>query len=167
MNFDTEDTSVDIAARLESLESQNQVVDRLYAYGHTLDYGLEGEWLDCFTDDATYDLRFRIPTGRSGLGDGTTTETGVVYRGRAELKTFIAAHTRAPERWHKHVSMSARVVVLGNTASCRSYFARLDDVDGSGLVMSSFGRYTDELLRCSDGVWRFSERIFEIEGRKL
>lgn len=156
----------DLSARVRMLEDERKVLDRLYAYGHTLDYGLDAEWLDCFTEDAVYDLRFRIPTGRPGLGEGTMHDSGVMYRGRAQLATFVAAHTRAPDRWHKHLSMAPRITIDGDEATCASYFARLDDDDTSPSI-SSFGRYLDRLVRCSDGAWRFSARVFEIEGRKV
>jgi ketosteroid isomerase-like protein len=47
--------------------------------------------------------------------------------------------------------------VDGDTASVESYYARLDHRD-EGPYIRSFGRYTDVLVRCDDGRWRFKER---------
>ena len=45
----------------------------------------------------------------------------------------------------------------------QSMFARLDSYpDGPGIC--AFGRYTDALVRCPDGRWRFTDRHADIES---
>lgn len=153
----------DVLARLAALEAERAVLANLSRYGHSIDYGLRDQWLDCFTEDAVYDLRYRPGLPPRKFRGGTLTETGVVYRGQAELAVFIAGHTHAPDRWHKHMLMEPVVMLGHGRATCQSYFARLDERPGEPRI-TSFGRYLDRLLACPDGRWRFEERIAEIEA---
>ena len=133
--------------------AERAVMDALYRYGHSIDYGLEQEWLDCFAADGAFDVRYRVGIKPSRR-----------FEGRADLAAFIAAHSRAPNRWHKHLLFEPLVTVDGDRATARSYFARLDaDNDGTPFVRA-FGRYLDELVRGSDGRWRFVERVAEVEA---
>ncbi|MGX7681814.1 nuclear transport factor 2 family protein [Jatrophihabitans sp. DSM 45814] len=144
----------DIESRLARLEDEKAILNRLYAYGHSIDYGHEEVWVDCFTQDGVWDAR-----RRSG------SEHNTVCRGRAELAAFIRTHTRAPMVYHKHMLSEPMITVEGDHATCDSYFIRLDVVDDSPTPrVSGMGRYRDKLRRCEDGVWRFSERIAEIES---
>jgi hypothetical protein len=51
----------------------------------------------------------------------------------------------------------------GDRAAVESGFARLDE-SAVGPLVRSFGRYRDELVRCEDGRWRFSQREAFIEN---
>jgi hypothetical protein len=147
--------AADLTARLRELEDERRVRDALERYGHSIDYGLEEEWVDCFTPDGVWDVR-PGPMGKRG-------SRRVKCRGRAELAAFIARHTRAPERWHKHVLMDIRVEIHGDVAEATSYFMRVD-AHATGPYIRAFGRYRDRLERCDDGRWRMARRIAEIEG---
>jgi hypothetical protein len=138
--------------RLQVLEDERGVRATLYRYGHALDYGAEADWVDCFAAAAHYEVR------EPGAGRVRT------YDGQDELAAFAAAHTRAPERFHKHVVVDPVIAVDGDRATSVSYFMRLDDVDGERVVYA-FGRYRDELVRGADGRWRFAVRIAEVESR--
>jgi hypothetical protein len=146
----------ELIPRLQALEAERDVLATLYRYGHALDYGAETDWVDCFTTAAHYEIRepgtAAVPTVRS-------------YDGRDELAAFAAAHTRAPERFHKHLVADPVIAVEGDRATSVSYFLRLDHVDGERVVYA-FGRYRDELVRCTDGRWRFAVRIAEVESRR-
>jgi hypothetical protein len=146
----------EVLARLEVLEGERGVLATLYRYGHALDYGAEADWLDCFVPTAHYEVR--------EPGDGTARRVRT-YDGRDELAGFAARHTRAPERFHKHVVVDPVIAVDGDHATAVSYFMRLDDVDGEHVVYA-FGRYRDELVRGEDGRWRFVRRIAEVESRR-
>ena len=37
--------------RVQRLEDERAILDRLYAYCTSLDYGHRDEWLDCWTED--------------------------------------------------------------------------------------------------------------------
>lgn len=145
----------EILARLQVLEDERGVLATLYRYGHALDYGAEADWVDCFTPTAHYEVR-EPWAGPAGVRS---------YDGRDELTAFAAAHTRAPERFHKHVVVDPVIAADGDRATAVSYFLRLDDVGGEREVYA-FGRYRDELVRGADGWWRFAVRVAEVESRR-
>jgi 3-phenylpropionate/cinnamic acid dioxygenase small subunit len=146
----------ELTRRLVALEAERGVLATLYRYGHALDYGAEADWVDCFAAAAHYEVRER------GAG---TTDSVRSYDGRNELAAFAAGHTRAPERFHKHLVADPLIAVDGDRATAVSYFLRFDDVGGERVVYA-FGRYHDELVRCADGRWRFAVRIAEVESRR-
>ena len=146
----------ELIRRLAALEAERGVLATLYQYGHALDYGAEADWVDCFAAAAHYELRDR------GAGTADSVRS---YDGRDELAAFAAGHTRAPERFHKHLVADPLISVDGDRATASSYFLRLDEVGGERVVYA-FGRYRDELVRCPDGRWRFAVRIAEIESRR-
>jgi hypothetical protein len=141
-----------LSARVAALEDERAITATLHRYGHTIDYGLEAEWVACFTPDARYEIRSRATAGV------------VVARGAAELAAFAAGHTRAPGRFHKHLTANVMVRLDGDRAAAESFYARLDATPGAVPYIFSFGRHRDQLLRCPDGRWRFTERIAESEA---
>ena len=146
----------ELIQRLRALEDERGVLATLHRYGHALDYGAEADWVDCFAPDALYEVR----------EPGHETAHRVrAYHGRDALAAFAARHTRAPERFHKHVVLDPIIAVDGDRATAVSYFLRLDDVGGERVVYA-FGRYHDELVRAEDGQWRFAVRVAEIESRR-
>lgn len=157
-----------LSRRLAALESERDVVATLNRYGHAIDYGDETGWLDCFTNDAAFDLRFQVgdsATHLTRLAMGKPTANGVRIEGWNNLAKFIAQHSRAPEAYHKHYLMEPIVTpdVSAGTATARSYFMRVDLIEGVSQIYA-FGRYLDKLIRQDDGLWRFKERIAEIES---
>jgi|SRR5215472_9981375 hypothetical protein len=146
----------ELIRRLQALEAERAVLTTLYRYGHALDYGAEADWVDCFAAAAHYEVRER------GAG---ATDSVRSYDGREELAAFAAGHTRAPERFHKHLVADPLIAIDGDHATAVSYFLRLDHVDCERVVYA-FGRYRDELVRCADGRWRFDVRIAEVESRR-
>jgi len=139
-----------LQARLRALEEERNILRTLYRYGHTMDYGPGEEWVDCFTEDGV----FAAPRREGG---------GHRQEGRAALTAFMANHSRAPAKYHKHLLIEPRISINGNEARVESYFARLDETRGEPYLQS-FGRYKDRLVKCPDGVWRFKERIAEVEA---
>jgi 3-phenylpropionate/cinnamic acid dioxygenase small subunit len=151
-----------LTSRVDRLDQIQSIQDSLYRYAHCIDYGLESEWVDCFTDDGRFVFGFR--PGKSPF-PGPEAEGGAVFafQGRTELTRFIQGHSRAPETFHKHLMIQPRIDIQGNTAKVSSYFVLiLENQDGSREVFT-FGRYLDSMVRGSDGRWRFSERIAEVE----
>jgi hypothetical protein len=149
-----------LAARVEALEAQQAILDLLYRYGHAIDYGLEGEWVDCFTPAGAFDMRHRFsgpsPTGRWESVDRR-------LEGHEALLQFVSAHTRAPDRYHKHVVIEPRITMDGHDATVVSYFMFVHENNGR-CEIGAFGRYRDRLIRGADSRWRFAERIAEIEA---
>ena len=58
----------ELESRLRVLEEERTILSTLYAYGHTIDYGLKAEWLDCFVEDAVYKLQMSEVTLPDLLG---------------------------------------------------------------------------------------------------
>ena len=145
-----------LEARLRALEDERGVIANMHRYAHSIDYGLEGEWVDCFREDGAFDMRRAPDFDRPGNR----------IEGRAALAAFIATHTRAPETWHKHVMAQPRIAVEGDRARAVSFFTRLDEDETGVPYVLVFGRYRDTVERCGDGLWRFRERIVEIEAIK-
>ena len=144
--------SGDLEARLVLLESEQAILKNLYRYGHSIDYGDEEAWVDCFTEDGVFDVRARL-----------SHQPNRVISGRDELRAFIKRHTRAPELWHKHLLIEPLIEVDGDTATVRSYLAVVMEHEDEPIVRV-FGRYRDRLVRCPDGRWRFRERIADVES---
>ena len=141
-----------LEARLKRLEEERAILSTMYRYGHSIDYGLEQDWVDCFTEDGAFDIRRRDPGGKR-------------HEGRAALQRYIAQHTRAPAKYHKHVLIEPVITIDGTQAKAVSYFARLDEAPSGEPFVLAFGRYHDTMVKCPDGRWRFKERIADIEGR--
>ena len=137
-----------IESRVLALEDEQDILRTLYAYGHSIDYGLEADWINCWTEDAVLQWPNRPP-----------------LKGHAALRTAFRNHTHAPQAFHKHVIVEPRIDISGDRATVRTMFARLDRYP-SGPAVRSFGRYLDVLVRCKDGHWRFQERICEREASR-
>ena len=146
----------DLEARLELLEAERAVLKTLYRYGHSIDYGDEESWVDCFTENGVFDVRARISGSH---------QPNRLISGRDELTAFISRHTRAPELWHKHLLIEPQITVDGDTATVVSYLAVVMEHENEPLLRV-FGRYRDRLARCPDGRWRFRERIAEVESMR-
>lgn len=142
-----------LAVDLAEIAAERAILATLYRYAHSIDYGLTDDWIDCFTADGAFDVRRRTGPAPSYR-----------HEGRKALAAFIAQHTHSPERWHKHLLAEPVITVSHDTASVRSYFTRLDARDDGTPFIHAFGRYVDELVKESDGVWRFTERIAEVES---
>ena len=87
--------------RLQRLEDEQAILDVLYAYGHSLDYGRRDEWLGCWTEDAVLAWPHETFEGREAIG-------------RA-----FDGHTHAPEAFHKHFLVEPRVRVDGRRGDGR------------------------------------------------
>jgi len=135
-----------IEERLHALEDERAILDRLYAYGHSIDYGDRAEWLDCWVEEAT----LHWPT--------------ISHEGRDAIGGAFDSHTHAPAVFHKHLLIEPRISIDGDTARVSSYFMRMDH-GPDGPIARSFGRYRDLLQRCDDGIWRFVERWTELESK--
>jgi ketosteroid isomerase-like protein len=138
-----------IEERLRLLEDERAILRTLTMYGHGLDYDLEDEFVDCWTEDAVLHWPGRPP-----------------IVGRAAIAETFRKHTHAPTYFHKHVMVEPLIAIDGDTARVDSMFSRLDAYE-EGPGLRSFGRYRDRLVRCDDGRWRFVERHAESESARL
>jgi len=141
----------ELVKRLEVLEEEKAILQTLYRYGHSIDYGLEQDWVSLFTRDGVFEIRFR--------------KTGVNRRneGQEALANFISSHTRPPDKYHKHLLIEPIINLRGrNKATVESYFLRVDESEEKVFIFA-FGRYHDRMVKQA-GQWRFQERIVEIEA---
>jgi SnoaL-like domain len=143
-----------LAARLQALEDEREILRTLHQYGHSMDYGPDAEFVDCFTPEGVWDVRMRSASAGS-----------FQCRGQREIEASLAAQTtmRAPALYAKHLVMDPQIVVTGDEASVVSYFLRVEPRDSAPTQIVASGRYLDQLVRCADGRWRFTERIAEID----
>lgn len=143
-------TGGDVESRLARLEDERGILRTLHHYGHCMDYGLEDQYLELFTADAS---RTVVATDGSLL---------MQFTGRDELAGHIAGHTRAPASRHKHLMYNPLITFVGpDEATVVSYSVRLDAEAGKAVV-SSFGRYFDRMVKIG-GRWLFAERRSELE----
>ena len=139
--------------RLEVLEAESGIRDLLHRYGPGLDYGDDEAWLDCFSADAIWEI------------EGAGARRTLRLQGHEELRAWAATHTRAPEARHKHVIVDPVIEVDGDRATSQAYFLRVDGF-AEGPVLQSIGRYVDDLVRGSDGRWRFAHRRVDCDSTR-
>jgi hypothetical protein len=139
-------------ARLQLLEDERAILATLYRYGHCYDYNDYEGWVDCFTEDAVYDV---VDAGG---------ETIIACRGRSELTEQTKGHKHALARWTQHLLIEPLITIAGDRAESVAYFVRTDDRGGRPYI-STTGRYHDELQRCADGKWRFAVRRALMEAQ--
>jgi hypothetical protein len=155
-----------LAARLLRLEDERDIRGVTDRYCFAIDYGDETSLVDCFTDDARFEIRVHAPGAALPATDGVAPPDRVtVHQGRAELAAFAAGHSRPPQAYHKHVVTNLAIEQAdgADTALARSTFFRFDDVGGKREIYA-FGRYVDQLQRCADGKWRFRIRLVELDS---
>jgi len=154
----------DSAGRSGSSEDRWSILDTLYAYCHALDYGDLALGLSCFTEDGT--IEFRLLQDQSGARavDGSS-RVGPKYETSDGIATFLAGHSSAPAKYHKHFVLNTRIAFLSDhQATSVSYMLRCDDLAETSMEVYAFGRYHDQLIRGPDRSWRIAHRIIEVEA---
>ena len=166
----TDEVLADLSKRLKVLEYERGARRLLERYGHSLDYGDEHGFLDCFMPHGTYAVRTSdVPTEAAALfPQAIINESGIIFRGREALRPFAAVHSRAPDFWHKHLVADSVLNIDCEVGEGRivSYFLRLDATE-RGREITAFGRYVDRVMLCDDGKWRFTDRVVELESNAL
>lgn len=137
-----------LAKRLEQLEDERAIVRLLEMYCHCLDYNLEKEFIDLFTEDATFEARYRQPI------------RGHKQAGRAALEQYIAK-TRVKTQQVKHLMTVPRIMIDGDEARAESYLTVLAERDGLPFLWR-FGRFRDRVVK-RNGKWLIAERVVEVE----
>ena len=154
-----------VESRLRELEDERSIRDTIHQYCQSLDYGIEEEWLDCFTETAVWDWSVRDDVIARALEQQGLPSKPVRIEGIERLRAMVKGYTRPPERWHKHTVSNTRIKVDGDAATAASYFVRVDaSTHDSSSYLRAFGRYLDRLVRCPDGKWRIQERRCELEA---
>ena len=144
----------ELLARLRVLEDERAILQTLYQYGHSMDYGPDADFVDCFTPDGVWDVRMR-----------KTPDAAFACAGQDAIAASLEMQTsvRAPALYAKHLLIEPRITLDGDAASVESYFVRIEPRDDAPTQIVASGRYLDRLTRCDDGRWRITERIAEID----
>lgn len=109
-----------------------------------------------FCDDGRFDDWSRLFTADTRLH-----VMGTTHQGRAAAQDFIE-RGQPPERRGKHLVANTLVVIAPDDLTARAWSDYVF-LDRTGAVTST-GRYHDELVRGTDGVWRFSLREIVFAG---
>jgi hypothetical protein len=139
-----------LTARIRALEDWQGVLDTLHRYVQTIDLGPPDAWADCFTADGVYEASF--PGGLTSRIAGTS-----------ELHAFADKHPRPPAAHHAHIVVAPIVEIDGDSARASSVVGRMSGA-ADGPQIDVYGRCDDELVRCSDGRWRFERRVCRIDA---
>jgi ketosteroid isomerase-like protein len=127
---------------LDDLADTAEITDAMNEYCDTVDECRLDELMAIFTSDCVYDF---------GLG--------LVLRGHAELRAYLVSRLDKYSSSTHHVT-NVRIH-LGDertTAAASSYVYARSQWLGTEFTSELWGRYFDEWLKGSDGVWRMSKR---------
>ena len=141
---------------LPPLEVERRIRHTMDLYAHSMDYGEEQVWCDCFTEDALFLVT-----------DAQKQEEIYRVQGAAQLAAYIGAYPRPPAVYAKHVCTQILIRVDGDEATAESFWLALNSHGGASKTepnIMAFGRYRDRLIVCPDGRWRFTERVCETES---
>ena len=152
------------AIRDGSSDDRLSILDTLYAYCQALDYGDVNLGLACFTQGGT--IRFHLLQDQRGArsADGGY-RIGPTYESHEGIARFLAGHSSAPFKYHKHFVLNTRIAFhRDDRATAVSYMLRCDDLHNPSMEVYAFGRYHDQVVRESDRAWRIEHRIIEVEA---
>jgi len=131
----------------DRLPSHVQITNLLHVYAELMDAGRLEECADLFADA-------RILTG--GPGGGVLDRDGLL----ALWRDIVILHDDGTPRT-RHVTTNPIIDVdeKAGTATCRSVYTVLQQIDDGPLAPILSGRYHDRFERV-DGTWRFAERDY-------
>jgi uncharacterized protein (TIGR02246 family) len=126
-------------SQLDDVDEIRQLIAR---YCHLVDARRIEEWVDCFTDDAVFEVRGSRTEGRDAI-----------------LK--MGEGIRQSGTGSRHWVTNVIVDVDGDEATSESYLMMVSQSAEPAIRAS--GVYRDRLRRV-DGRWRFSERVARFDG---
>jgi SnoaL-like domain len=128
------------------------ILNRYAAYTYAVDSGNVKDFQECFTPDATMDISsFKIAWKSAAEAFRKFADASGIVRGAENLGKSVGF-----VRFH-HVTANVLIRSIdGNRAKGAAYFVVFSPDEGK---IEHYGRYEDELVRCSDGIWRFSSRL--------
>jgi hypothetical protein len=127
----------DLTARVQRLEDLHALQQLRAQYCQALDDGRWDELAELFTPEGAF------------VGLSTA-------RGRSELRSFFADLQNGPLTAWWHFSSNETLELSGDLAAGETWLLQPCVVDGRSQLAA--GRYTDRMIRCDDGRWRFEER---------
>ncbi|WP_109507853.1 nuclear transport factor 2 family protein [Nocardioides speluncae] len=128
---------MDLEARVRRLEDLHEIGQLRARYCQYLDDGRWDDLVELFTPDGTF----------AGLSTVT---------GRAALREFFAGLREGSLQAWWHFSSNETIDLSGDVATGQTWLDQPCVVDGVAHIAA--GRYTDRMVRCDDGRWRFAER---------
>jgi len=136
----------------EASDSRQRIEDLLYAYAERLDAGDFAGVGALFAD-----------------GQIRVAEDGPSICGAEAVRQLYAATVRlygdgTPRTKHVTTNVTVQVDEAGGTATARSYFTVLQQLEDLPLQVIVAGRYHDTFARV-DGVWRFKVRRMYVDLR--
>jgi hypothetical protein len=153
---DRDELIADLQARVARLEDERAILDTLHRYGQAIDAHQDEAWARLFTEDGTFlclDDR-----GREIIRE----------QGREALARWVRDFAVGETLAMKHCVIAPVIEIDGDTARVESYFSNL--VENSDPAEAPYirymGRYSDEMARVTDGVWRFRLRVSISEAPK-
>jgi ketosteroid isomerase-like protein len=149
----TQTSSDTLSERLTRIEEERAILDTLYTYCTSIDYGERDAFLDCFTPDADWRVIKRLDPASS-----------VHVHGHEALGRFFDSHTHAPEAAHKHITLNTQIHIEGDAAHVTSYVIRVDAREAGPAFIFASGRYLDDLVRDDNGRWRIKSRDCEVDN---
>jgi len=132
------------------------VLALLARYGRCADHDPAGSgWSDCFEDDALLSSYSPRPGRPPAL-----------LRGCAAIERAFASAPKTAATTHVTSNVLIERAPGDPIVAIRSAFVRFDHLPGIGVVVGSFGRYSDRARPCDDGLWRFCEREIHLISRR-
>lgn len=129
------------------LFAEREINALIQRYCHCMDSGDEAGWVDCFTEDALFDVR------------NYKGEIVHIEDGRAELATYIAGYPKPPNmRRHLYTATLLDVDVEAGRATGESYWTLLASGPGGAAALTAFGRASDVFVKVEKG-WRIERRV--------
>ncbi len=143
-----------LRSRIARLEDERAILDTLHRYGQTIDLGQDQAWAELFTDDGVFLCVDRFGT--------------VIVReqGRQALAKWVRDFKAGETLQMKHCVLAPVIAISGDTAEVVSQYANLvENQDRYAAPQIRFtGSYRDEMVRDSEGRWRFRQRISQTEA---
>ncbi len=128
---------------MSNVEDHLAIRELAARYNRAFDYGDPKAWVECFTEDGTFNI------GTKELAAGSEA-----------LLAF--ANKSIPTMKVKHCTTDAIVEVNGDAGTHDAYLILMDL--GDKISANNSGRYLDDVVK-QNGKWKFKKRVVELDGR--
>ena len=137
-----------LLARVTRLEDERAIIDTLHRYGQAADEGDDRAWSHLFVEDGVFVC---LDRGENVL---------LREQGRPALAQWLRNFRANETRITKHCVLAPVVRIDGERALVKSYLTRIsENADPyAPPFLLLMGKYRDEMIKESDGQWRFTQR---------
>lgn len=137
-----------LLARVTRLEDERAIIDTLHRYGQAADEGDDRAWSHLFVEDGVFVC---LDRGENVL---------LREQGRPALAQWLRNFRANETRITKHCVLAPVVRIDGERALVNSYLTRIsENADPyAPPFLLLMGKYRDEMIKDSDGQWRFTQR---------